>query len=159
MNELSGIWLCERRSDRLGVRPGVRPGVRASDRASDRSPALRVFSATGPRRVTGLIGRPPQESGEALLFARCRSVHGMFMSRRIDVIFLDSGLRVLRTAGLRPWRIVFCKQAAHVLELRDGACRQLGIATGDRFIVSPADRRRSHPRGRMSAAKFEKETC
>ncbi len=118
---------------------------------------MRVLWATGPRRVTGLIGRAPQELGEALLFTRCRSVHGMFMSRRIDVVFLDSGMRVLRTARLRPWRIAFCKRAAHVLELRDGGCRRLGLAAGDRFIVLPTDRRRSCLRDRTTAANSKKE--
>ncbi|MBI4897941.1 MAG: DUF192 domain-containing protein [Actinobacteria bacterium] len=133
MNDLSGIWL------------------------SDRGPALRVLPAIGTRRATGLIGRPPLSYGEALLFTRCRSVHGMFMRRRVAVIFLDDGLYVRRTAVLRPWRIVFCKQAVHVLEMRDGECERLGLQAGDRFFASPSERRRARTNGRAAAATFVKE--
>jgi uncharacterized membrane protein (UPF0127 family) len=107
--------------------------------------------------VIGLIGRPPLGFGEALLFTRCRSVHGIFMARRIDVVFLDDELRVIRTFGLRPWRIAFCKQAAHVLEMRDGECERLGLMTGVWFTASSSRRRWSPSNQQAATAALMKE--
>ncbi len=57
--------------------------------------------------------------GEAMFFARCRSVHGAFMNRTIHVIFLDEQLRVTSVKQLRPWRMVSDREARHALEVEE----------------------------------------
>lgn len=104
---------------------------------SDRGARLTVERATGLRRLRGLIGRPAPAPTKALLFNRCRSLHGLLMARELDAVFLDRGLRVLGVQRLRPWRVIACTAAAHALELRSGECERLSIAAGDRFEVQP----------------------
>ena len=67
-------------------------------------------------RLRGLIGRPP-ETG--LLIDR-RSVHGFFMARDLDVVFLDSGQSVLEVRRLERWRTATVREAAMSLELPAG---------------------------------------
>lgn len=102
---------------------------------SDRGAVLAVDRANALQRLRGLIGRPAPAAASALLFTRCRSLHGLLMARELDAVFLDRRLRVLRVRRLRPWRVIGCLRAAHALELRVGECYRLGIAVGDRFAL------------------------
>ena len=80
-----------------------------------------VVARTRRRRLLGLAFRRYPPHGWALLFPRCRSVHTFGMRFAIDVVFLDSRGRVVRVVcGLRPGRIVLCRRAESVLELRAG---------------------------------------
>lgn len=92
--------------------------------------ALFLHRATGWARLRGLIGRPPPGPGAALMFFKCRSVHGWLMRYPIDVVFVDDAWRVMRVVRLRPWRAVSCRRAAHVLELRAGEAERLGLVPG-----------------------------
>jgi hypothetical protein len=52
----------------------------------------------------------------------------------IDVVFLDRELTVLRVVSrLRPWRAVWRRGAASVLELAAGECAAQGVVVGDRL--------------------------
>ena len=86
-------------------------------------------------RARGLLGRGAVEDGEGILISPCNSVHMLFMSFPIDVLFLDPGCRVLRLcAELRPWRfspIVW--KASAVLEIGAGATKAKNIQAGDRL--------------------------
>lgn len=101
---------------------------------------LDVHRATGLRRFTGLIGRGRLDHGRALHFARCRSVHSFGMGRAIDVVFLSADCEVLTTNTLVPWRVVSCRQATQVLELRSGEAKRLGLRRGVR-LSGPISRR------------------
>jgi uncharacterized membrane protein (UPF0127 family) len=86
----------------------------------------RVYVARGLRaRVLGLAGLPEDalEPGEGLLLLRCRSVHTFGMRFALRIVFLDRRGRVV---GVRervpPRRLVCCRRAYAVLELRPG-CR------------------------------------
>ncbi len=92
--------------------------------------AVALVCATGWNRVRGLIGRPPPARGTGLMFERCRTVHGCFMGYAIDVVFIDGGGRVVRTARLRPWRALWCRRARHAIELRAGEAAELGLYSG-----------------------------
>jgi uncharacterized protein len=87
---------------------------------------VRVYVARGLRaRLLGLAGLPEAalDPGEGLLLLRCRSVHTFGMRFALRVVFLDRGGRVV---GVRervpPGRVVGCRRAYAVLELRPG-CR------------------------------------
>ena len=84
-------------------------------------------------RFRGLVARPPLRNGEGLLLLQCGSVHTMGMAYPIDVAFLDSEGRVVRSlARLGPWRVGLGGQrAVHALELPPGRLDETGIVPGD----------------------------
>ena len=83
-------------------------------------------------RMRGLLGRRGLEDGEGILLRPASSVHTWFMLFPIDVVFLDRDLRVLRVVPqLPPWRAVWRRGAASVLELAAGECTARGIGVGD----------------------------
>jgi uncharacterized protein len=88
--------------------------------------AGRAYVARGPRaRLLGLAGLPEDalEPGEGLLLPRCRSVHTFGMRFALRVVFLDRDGRVVaERERVPPWRVVGCRRANSVLELRPG-CR------------------------------------
>jgi uncharacterized membrane protein (UPF0127 family) len=87
-------------------------------------------------RLRGLLGRPPLGSGQGLLLRPSGSIHTWFMRFRIDALFLDRDLRVLRVApDLGPWRMAGARKAKAVLELRAGEAARSGIAPGDQLVI------------------------
>ncbi|HEU6446765.1 MAG TPA: DUF192 domain-containing protein [Gaiellaceae bacterium] len=83
-------------------------------------------------RFRGLMGMRQLPPGSGLLLPGASSVHTHFMRFPIDVVFLDSGWRIVAlVTALRPWRLAAAKTAASVLELAGGECHRLGIAEGD----------------------------
>ena len=105
-------------------------GIIAESWLLDERVQLKVHRLSGAHRLAGALSLGVPKLGEALMFRNCRSVHGWFMGACLDVVFVDSGGRVLRTADLAPWRIKTCARASHCLELAAGECSRLGIATG-----------------------------
>jgi uncharacterized protein len=80
-----------------------------------------VVARTRRRRLLGLAFRRHPPDGWALLFPRCRSVHTFGMRFAIDIVFLDSGGRVVRVASdLPPGRVVLCRRAAAAVEVAAG---------------------------------------
>lgn len=79
---------------------------------------VRVFVARRFRaRLLGLAGLRQVPEDCLLLIPGCRSVHTVGMRFAIDVTFVDRHGRELRTArGVRPWRVVGCRDAAAVIE-------------------------------------------
>ena len=85
-------------------------------------------------RMRGLLGRRRLDDGEGILLRPASSVHTWFMLFPIDVVFLDRDLAVLRVVPrLRPWRAVWRRGAAAVLELAAGECVVRGVGVGDRL--------------------------
>ena len=85
-------------------------------------------------RMRGLLGRRRLEDGEGILLRPASSVHTWFMLFPIDVVFLDRDLSVLRVVPrLGPWRAVWRRGAAVVLELAAGECAARGVGVGDRL--------------------------
>jgi uncharacterized protein len=83
-------------------------------------------------RFRGLMGVADLPAGSGLLLPGTSSVHTHFMRFPIDVVFLDSGWRIVSVVhGLRPWRLAAAKGASSVLELASGECERLGLAQGD----------------------------
>jgi uncharacterized protein len=83
-------------------------------------------------RFLGLMGVAELPPKSGLLLPGTSSVHTHFMRFPIDVVFLDSGWRIVSVvAALRPWRLAAAKSAVSVLELASGECERLGLAEGD----------------------------
>ena len=81
-----------------------------------------------------MIGRRFQKDTlDAMIFQRCNSVHSMWMSVPLDLIFLNSSNEItgLRK-DFRPWSIpAFCRGAVTVIELPAGTIEHHGIEIGD----------------------------
>ena len=57
-----------------------------------------------------------------MLFPRCRSVHTFGMCFAIDVVFLDGhGWPIEARRAVSPGRVVACRRAAAVIEMKAGA--------------------------------------
>jgi uncharacterized membrane protein (UPF0127 family) len=102
--------------------------------------AARVEKAdTAATRSKGLLGRASLPADEGLWIVPCPMIHTLFMKFPIDVLFLDSELRVRRVIeNLPPWRFSpWVWSASSVLELRGGA---LGgsVAPGDKLEMRPS---------------------
>ena len=84
-------------------------------------------------RLRGMIGRKFYESGfDAMVFARCNSIHTLFMGQRIDVIFLDAENKVVGLRkNLATWLLCTrCSKAVSTIELPVGAIEQSGTEIG-----------------------------
>jgi len=72
-------------------------------------------------RLLGLAHLNRDRVGPGLLIPRCASVHTFGMRFALDVHFLDGeGTVVSVRRGIRPRRVVFCHDAAAVLEIPAG---------------------------------------
>ena len=73
-----------------------------------------------------------------MLLSGARSVHTVGMRFAIDVAHLDSEMRVLTVATMKPGRIGrFPRRARHVLEAEAGSLQQFGVNPGARIEVRP----------------------
>lgn len=88
--------------------------------------------------MVGLLNRDALASGEGFWIPSCRAIHTFFMKFPIDVIFLDSDLRVVKLiSGLFPWRIAFGgPRSVSVLELASGCISSLGVHLGDQVDLA-----------------------
>lgn len=89
-------------------------------------------------RLQGALPDPPAEH-EALLITRCSWVHSFGMRGAIDVVYLDSDLRVLRVVSpLLPWRVAPPSWGAWAaLELPPGSAANL--RRGHQLVVDNLD--------------------
>lgn len=96
-----------------------------------------ALTETPLERMRGLLGRKGLPVGHAMWFDPCASVHTLFMSFRIDLVFLSRDLRVtdVRT-GVKPWRAVMGRNGAHsVLEAQTGWLRTEVLQIGAQYAV------------------------
>lgn len=102
--------------------------------------ADKIKTADNPwRQIKGLIGTKSLSVGEGLWFPGTNSIHMMFMSIPIDVLFLskpdDAGLRKVLALrhNLPTWRGVvwWVGGADGCVELEAGVLAVAGIAKGD----------------------------
>lgn len=89
------------------------------------------------RRFKGLMFHKELPSGEGMLLAPCSSVHTFFMCFAIDVIYLDSSLRVVAVyEQVAPWRALFSIRGVNkVLELPTGTIKASGTSPGHRLMI------------------------
>ena len=90
-------------------------------------------------RMRGMIGRRFDAAGfDAMVFTGCNAIHTFFMSKRIDVIFLDSENKVvaLRKSLARWLMAVRCFKAVTTIELPEGVIEHSETKIGDVLNVS-----------------------
>jgi uncharacterized membrane protein (UPF0127 family) len=83
-------------------------------------------------RGFGMIGRH-FDRFDAMVFNDCRAIHTMFMTMKIDVLFVDRENRVCEIRkSLDTWKpFVSCPQASSVIELPRGAIARSLTEKGD----------------------------
>ena len=83
-------------------------------------------------RGIGMIGKN-FDGFDAMVFNRCNSIHTMFMSIKIDVLFIDSENSICEIRErLLPWKpLVRCSNATTVIELPAGTVGKKGAEVGD----------------------------
>lgn len=81
-------------------------------------------------RFLGLMGKSTVDYG--LYLFPCKSIHTFFMKIPIDVIYLDSSLRVIAVEkNMKPWKTGRYYRNGHgVLELPAGMADKLQISVG-----------------------------
>lgn len=89
-------------------------------------------------RLRGLIGVRHLADGDGMLITPCTSVHCMFMSIPIDVVYVDKQDHVVAVErALRPWRIGgFHRKVRYVVELPVGSIERSGCQPGDALRIS-----------------------
>ena len=86
-------------------------------------------------RLIGLVGRSSLQTGEALVFEPCNSIHTAFMRFAIDVVYVDRSRRVVKVVSrLKPFRMSGAlRDACSVIELPGGTVANTGTAPGDQL--------------------------
>jgi uncharacterized membrane protein (UPF0127 family) len=80
-----------------------------------------------------LLGRECLADGQGLLFKGTSSLHTFFMQFPIDILYIDKGCKVLKTArNVKPFKIVMAPfRAYYALELPVGAIANSSTRVGD----------------------------
>lgn len=83
-------------------------------------------------RFLGLMGKKGIPADEAMVFPRCNSIHTFFMRFPIDVVMVAADGKVVEVIeGMKAWRLLLPRwDAKHVIELKAGRARELGISVG-----------------------------
>lgn len=88
-------------------------------------------------RLRGLLFTDSLPSGHGLLIKPCNSVHTIWMSYPIDVIFLDAGDNIIKAiSDLKPMRFAACIGSAYVVELPAGTLARTATQAGDKVVIS-----------------------
>jgi uncharacterized membrane protein (UPF0127 family) len=97
----------------------------------------RCTVADGPiSRLKGLLGKRGLRPGEGVLLRPANMVHTWFMRFAIDVVFVDTDMRIVGiNHDTGPWRVTGRRGARSVIELRAGECRRRGIEHGAKLRV------------------------
>ncbi len=110
------------------------------DEATGKAIASEVKLADGFfKRFRGLMLRKKLRGGEAMLFDFKRpgrhGVHMFFVTFPIDLVYLDSGGRVVEVRSrLQPWRIHNSKaESTYLLELPAGTVDKFRVGLGHRI--------------------------
>ncbi len=86
-------------------------------------------------RFIGLMNKKSINGDEGLLLVKCSSVHCFFMKFTIDAVYLSKDMVVLHKETIRPWKIgKIVKKCAHVLELKEGAAKE--VLVGEYIVFS-----------------------
>ncbi len=105
--------------------------------------ATRVrFAESFVQRALGLMGKSRLPQGEALFFKGsnfipCNSIQTCFMRFPLDVIFLDSSMKVRSVLrDVKPWRMTWpVVGAVTAIEMTAGALKLTQIEIGDQLHV------------------------
>lgn len=89
------------------------------------------------KRFKGLIGVKDLPQGSGLLIEPCNSIHCMFMSIPIDVIYVDKDDTVVALdPEMQPWRFgKIHRTSRYVIELPAGTIARTHTQVGDQLTV------------------------
>ncbi len=89
-------------------------------------------------RLVGLLGRLGLPPGWCLVLKPCRSVHTMFMSFPIDILFVNRDDRVVKMVhSMPPFRFSpIVRESCLAVELPAGTLLPTGTKEGDTIIIS-----------------------
>jgi uncharacterized membrane protein (UPF0127 family) len=86
-------------------------------------------------RLIGLLNKKSIGYDEGLILMRCSSIHCFFMKFTIDAVYLSKDMKVLYIETVKPWKVgKMVKNCAHVLELAEGAAKNISV--GDIIVFS-----------------------
>lgn len=90
-------------------------------------------------RLRGLLGAAPLQPGDGLILAGEKSIHTLFMSFSIDVVYVDKNYKVIRVdSNMVPWRLgPFITKSAYVLEMPVGTIATSSTQVGDQLAFKP----------------------
>lgn len=73
-------------------------------------------------RLIGLMFKSEMIGFDGLLIKQCNSIHTFFMRYKLDLVFLDKELKVVKVIeNMKPWRATLMYfKASQVLELKSG---------------------------------------
>ena len=86
-------------------------------------------------RLRGLLGSAPLQAGQGLILAGEKSIHTLFMTFPIDVVYVDKNCKVIRVdSNMVPYRLgPFITPSAYVLEMPVGTIAQTDTKIGDQL--------------------------
>jgi len=95
---------------------------------------------TSLTRMFGLLGHKGLDAGEGLWIKPSSGVHTFFMRFSIDVIGLDTNLKVIKLWHcLPPFRVTSVSmKLKSVIELPCGAIKGATVQVGDQLEITPA---------------------
>ena len=98
-----------------------------------------IFAQTTLSRLKGLLFRPYFRKGEALIIKPCNSVHTFFMRFSIDLLFVDSENKVVKTyRGIKPFKVTpICFKSKFAIELPSGIVAATNTAEFDILSIKP----------------------
>ena len=93
------------------------------------------FADTPAKRIKGLLGRKDFNQGQALIIKPCNSIHTFFMRFPIDVLFVSSSHKVIKTiSDFAPFRLSpVCFSSHFVVELPSTTLRSTSTTKGDQL--------------------------
>ncbi len=88
-------------------------------------------------RLVGLLGRKGMSADEGMWFDRCSSIHTFGMRFSLDVVFLDSSMKVKALKpDVKPGRMTWPVMGARsAVELTSGSIERMKIKIGDQLHV------------------------
>lgn len=95
------------------------------------------YAETWWQRFAGFIPKRVIDPDEGLWFRDCWAIHTLGMRARVDVIFLDRHMRVVKMKRAVPLHrpLISCLGARNVVELGAGALDGRDVLAGDRLIL------------------------
>lgn len=77
------------------------------------------------QRVRGLLWQAPLPYNRGLCLMPCKAIHTFGMAYSLDIIFLDSNLKLCKYIhNMPPNRFAYCCHAFMAIELPAGFCRK-----------------------------------
>lgn len=85
-------------------------------------------------KTFGVMGWKSFDGKNGLLLTNTNSIHTFFVRFPLDLIFLDSGMTILRLVNLKPFRVSpIVWKAKHVLEMPTGSITKYSLKAGDKI--------------------------